>query len=52
MKEFIQIVLGKGLFLSIKGHLCLTKEHLANLEGQVEMQSTSSEFIFDTIDSN
>ena len=52
MKEFSQTILGKGLFVLIKGHLCLTKGHLANSEGQVETQSTSSEVIFDTIDSN
>ena len=52
MKKFSQIVLGKGLFVSIKEHLCLTKEHLANPEEQVEIQSTSSEVIFDTINSN
>ena len=23
----MEIALGKGLFISIKGHLCLTKEH-------------------------
>ena len=38
MKEFSQIVHGKGLFVSIKGHLCLTKDHLANPEGQVEIE--------------
>ena len=43
---------GKGLFVSIKGHFSLTKGHLANAEGQVEIKSTSSEVIFDTIDSN
>ena len=25
MKKFTQIVLGKGLFISIKGYFCLTK---------------------------
>ena len=52
MKSFSQIALGKGLFVSIKGHYCLTRGHLANLEGQVEIKSTSSEVIFDTIDLN
>ena len=52
MKWFSQIALGKGLFVSIKGHYCLTRGHLANLEGQVEIKSTSSEVIFDTIDLN
>ena len=35
---------------SFQGHFCLTKGHLANLKGQVEIKSTSSEVIFDTID--
>ena len=52
MKQCCQIVFGKGLFVSIKGHFSLTKGHLANAEGQVEIKSTSSEVIFDTIDSN
>ena len=51
MKEFSQIVLGKELFVSIKGHICLTKGHLANTERQVEIKSPSLEVIFDTIDS-
>ena len=38
MKEFNQIVLRKGLFASVEGKLCLTKEHLANQEGQVEVE--------------
>ena len=33
MKEFSQTVLVKGLFVSMKGHYCLTKGHLANPEG-------------------
>ena len=45
-KEFNEIVLGKGFFV------CLTKGHSVNLEGQVEIRTTSSEVIFDTIDSN
>ena len=49
MKYFGQIVPGKGLFVSIKGHFCLRKGHLANVEGQVEIKSTSSEVIFDKI---
>ena len=32
MKEFSQTVLVKGLFVSIKGHYCLTKGHLVNPE--------------------
>ena len=38
MKELNEIVLQKGLFASIKGHLCLTNGHLDNPEGQVEAQ--------------
>ena len=34
-----QIVLGKGLFTSIKGQLCLTKEHFDFQERQVEVKS-------------
>ena len=52
MRQFSQIFLGKGLFVLIKGDFFLTKGHLANLEGQVEIKSTPSEVIFDTIDSN
>ena len=52
MKEFSQIVLGKGLFISMKGHVCLTKGHLTNPEGQVGIKFCSSEVIFDTFDSN
>ena len=33
-----QVILGKGLFTSIKGHLCLIKGHLDNPEGQVEVE--------------
>ena len=39
MKELDQIVLQKGLFASIKGHLCMTKGHLDNPEGQVKVAS-------------
>ena len=52
MKKFNQIVLGKGLFVSIKGHLCLTKRHLANPKGQVKIEFLSSEIVLDTFDSN
>ena len=52
MKKISQIVVGKRPFVSIKSHFHLTKGHLANAEGQVEIKSTSSEVIFDTIDSN
>ena len=38
MKEFSQIVLGQGLFVSRNGHLCLSKRHLANPEGQMEIK--------------
>ena len=39
MKELDQIVFQIGLFASIKGHRCLTKWHLDNTEGQVEVES-------------
>ena len=39
MKELDQIVLQKGLFASIKGHLCLAKGHLDNPKGQVGVES-------------
>ena len=52
MRQFSQTFLGKGLFVLIKGDFFLTKGHLANLEGQVEIKSNPSEVIFDTIDSN
>ena len=41
MKEFSQIFLGKRLFVSVKGHFCLTIGHLANIEEQVEIKSLS-----------
>ena len=40
MKKISQIVVGKGPFVSIKSHFHLTKGHLANAEGQVEIKST------------
>ena len=43
MKELNQNILGKGLFTSIKKHLCLTKEYLDNPEGAVEVESPKSE---------
>ena len=52
MKDFSQTVLRKGLFVSIKGHLCLTKGHLDNPEGQMEIKPTSSEIIFDANNSD
>ena len=39
MKTLDQIVLQKGSFASIKGHLCLTNGHLEHPEGQVEVES-------------
>ena len=39
MKELDQIALQEGLLTSIKGHLCLTKGHLDNPEGQVKVES-------------
>ena len=39
MEKLNQIVLQKGRFASVKGHLCLTKGHLDNPEGQVEVES-------------
>ena len=38
-EELNQILFEKGLFTSIKGHLCLTKWHLGHPEGQVEVGS-------------
>ena len=38
MKELNEIDLGKGLFTSVEGKLCLTKGHLGNREGQVEVE--------------
>ena len=38
MKELNKIVLGKGLFASIKGELCLTKWHLDNHKRQLEIE--------------
>ena len=52
MKDFSQTALRKGLFISIKGHLCLTKGHLDNPEGQMEIKSSSSEIIFDANNSD
>ena len=40
MKELNEIVLGEGIFISIKGQVCLTKGHLGNQEGQVEVKYT------------
>ena len=38
MKEFNEIIHGKGFFASIKGKLCITKGHLGNQKGQVEIE--------------
>ena len=46
MKELDQFFIQKGLFVSIKGRLCLTKGHLDNPEGQVEVESPLIEVIF------
>ena len=46
MKELDQIVLQKGFFASIKVHLCLTKGHLDNAEGQVEVESPRNGKLF------
>ena len=48
MKELNEIALGKVLFASIKGKLCLIKGHLGNQEEQVKVKCPSSEFVFDT----
>ena len=48
MKELDEIVvLQKGLCASIEGLLCVTKEHLDNSEGQVEVESPLTRNIFD-----
>ena len=39
MKELNQNILGKELFASVKRHLCLTKGHLDNPEGLVDIES-------------
>ena len=48
MKELNQNILGKTLFTAKKGHLRLTKEHLANPERLVEVGSPYSEYVFHT----
>ena len=45
-----QLAMKKGLFVLIKGHLCLTKGHLNKPEEQVETKSPSLEVISDAID--
>ena len=37
-KNWNKLFLEKGIFGFVKGHLCLTKGHLDNLEGQVEVE--------------
>ena len=39
MKELNQNIHGKGLFASVTRHLCLTKGHLDNPEGLVDIES-------------
>ena len=46
MKELDQNVLQKGFFASIKGHLCLTRKHWDNPEGQVEVESPQNWKLF------
>ena len=36
----------------MKGHFCLTKKQLPNVEWEMEIRFTSLEVIFDTINSN
>ena len=48
----ISIGLGKGFYISLKDHLCLTEWHLAKPEELVETKSPWLEITFDTIDSN
>ena len=38
MKELNAILLGKGLFVSIKGQLSLTKGHLGDQKGKAEIE--------------
>ena len=38
MKELNEVVLGKGLFVSIEGQLSLTKGHMSDQEGEVEIE--------------
>ena len=42
LKEFSRIILEKGLFISIKGHICLTKGNLANPVGHLDIKLTNS----------
>ena len=38
MKESNKVVLGKWLFASLKGKICLTKGHLCNQEGHMKTE--------------
>ena len=46
MKELNRIILEKGILASIKGHLFLTKGHLDNPEGPVDVESPLIERCF------
>ena len=46
IKTSNQIILGKGLFTSIKEHLCLTKGHLVNPEGPMKVESPQNRDMF------
>ena len=52
MKELNEIVLGKWLFVSINEQLCLTKGHLGNQEGHMEVEYLPHWKLFLTLDSN
>ena len=42
LKEFSRIVLEKGLFVSMKGHVCLIKGNLANPVGHLDIKLSNS----------
>ena len=46
MKELNRIILEKGILASIKGNLFLTKGHLDNPEGPVDVESPLIERCF------
>ena len=48
MKELNQVVLGKGLFFSVKGCLFFTKGHSDNPEGQVEVEPSLKQVTFES----
>ena len=52
LKELNEIVIGKWLFASIKGQLCLIKGRLGNQEGHVEVEYPPHWKLFSTFDSN